>query len=208
MTTRIKICGITRQQDADAAMAAGADALGLVFAPESPRRVNVRDAAGIAREVRGDVVRVGLFVDAARDEIVRVLDEVELDLLQFHGNEPAEACASYGLPYMKAFRVCGALDMAALEAAYEGACCLLLDAYVRGQAGGTGQRFDWRLWPREAKKHLVLAGGLTPENVAQAITQTRPWGVDVSGGVEGATKGEKDAQLIDRFISEVRRAGS
>lgn len=208
MTTRIKICGITRQQDADAAMDAGADALGLVFAPDSPRRVSVLDASVIARKIRDDVLRVGLFVDAPRDEVARVLDEVELDVLQFHGDESPEECARYGMPYMKAFRVRGALDMSALEAAYRDACCFLLDAYVPGTAGGTGKRFDWRLWPREAKKKLVLAGGLTADNVAEAIIQTRPWGVDVSGGVEGAIKGEKDAQLIGRFISEVRRAGS
>ncbi len=168
MTTRIKICGITRQQDADAAVDAGADALGLNFAAESPRRVSVQDAA----------------------------------------RKTPEECARYGMPFMKVFRVRGALDMAALEAAYQGACCFLLDAYVPGVSGGTGKHFDWRFWPQTANKKLVLAGGLTPENVAQAITQTRPWAVDVSGGVEGATKGEKDAQLIGRFISEVRRAGS
>lgn len=189
-------------------MDAGAHALGLNFAPESPRRIAVRDAALVTRGIRGDVVRVGLFVDAAREDIARVLDEVELDMLQFHGDESPEECASYGVPYMKAFRVRGALDLPVLEAAYQGACCFLLDAHVPGMAGGTGKRFDWRLWPREAKKRLVLAGGLTPENVAAAITETRAWGVDVSGGVEGAIKGEKDAQLIGRFISEVRRAGS
>ena len=189
-------------------MDAGADALGLVFAPDSARRVSVRDASVIARMIRDHVVRVGLFVDAPRDEVARVLDEVELDVLQFHGDESPEECARYGKPYMKVFRVRGPLDICALEAAYQDACCFLLDAYVPGTAGGTGKRFDWRLWPGDAKKKLVLAGGLTPENVAEAITRTQPWGVDVSGGVEGAIKGEKDAQLIGRFISEVRRAGS
>lgn len=208
MTTKIKICGITRQQDAVAAIDAGADALGLNFVPNSPRRLSTRDAALISSGVRGKVLRVGLFVDAPRDEVARVLDEVELDLLQFHGDESPEECASYGKPYMKAIRVRGPLDICALEAAYQDACCFLLDAYVPGMAGGTGKRFDWRLWPRDAKKKLVLAGGLTVENVAEAITQTRPWGVDVSGGVEGEIRGEKDAQVISRFISEVRRAGS
>ena len=189
-------------------MDAGADALGLNFAAESPRRVSVQDAALIARGVGSAALRVGLFVDAARDEIARVLDTVDLDLLQFHGDETPEECARYGVPFMKVFRVRGQLDMTALEEAYQGACCFLLDAYVPGISGGTGKRFDWRFWPQTASKKLVLAGGLTPENVAQAITQTRPWAVDVSGGVEGATKGEKDAQLIGRFISEVRRAGS
>lgn len=189
-------------------MVAGADALGMNFAPQSPRRIPVGEAALLTRAIGAEAVRVGLFVDAGREEIARVLDAVELDLLQFHGDESPEECASYGLPYMKVFRVRGALDLPALEAAYQGACCFLLDAYVPGVAGGTGRRFDWRLWPRDASKKLVLAGGLTPENVADAIAQVRPWGVDVSGGVEGAIKGEKDAQLIGRFISEVRRAGS
>lgn len=208
MNTRIKICGITRAQDADAVVRAGADALGLVFVDSSPRRVDLETASAIARQVQGRIVRVGLFVDAPDGFVRSVLDAVELDLLQFHGSEPASACRSFGLPYVKAIRVGAALPMAELEAEFSDACALLLDAHVPGQAGGTGQVFDWSLWPRSSRLPLVLAGGLDPDNVGPAIRRLRPWAVDVSGGVEGARKGEKDAGRIQRFITEVRRAGS
>jgi phosphoribosylanthranilate isomerase len=208
MTTRIKICGITRLQDAEVAIGAGADALGLNFAPDSPRRVEVETAAEIAGAVAGDALRVGLFVDAQPEVVSRVLERVPLDVLQFHGSECPEACRRFGLPYVKAFRVRERLDMEALEAAYDDACCFLLDAYVPGVAGGTGQRFDWGLWPADRGRRLVLAGGLDPGNVGEAVRRLRPWGVDVSGGVEGARKGHKDAVRIREFISEVKRARS
>jgi phosphoribosylanthranilate isomerase len=207
VATRIKICGITRERDADAVVRAGADALGLVFVASSPRRVDTESAAAIARRVRGRVTRVGLFVDAQASEIRAVLDQVELDVLQFHGDERAELCRSFGLPYLKAIRVAAALPMVELEAEYADACALLLDTYVAGQAGGTGQTFDWTLWPARARLPLVLAGGLDPDNVRAAVRRLRPWAVDVSGGVEGARKGEKDAGRIEQFIAEVRRAG-
>jgi phosphoribosylanthranilate isomerase len=154
------------------------------------------------------VVRVGLFADAAPAWVRTVLAAVELDLLQFHGDEPGEFCRGFGLPYVKAFRVREGLDLAHLESEYADACALLLDAWVAGQAGGTGQRFDWTLWPRSSRLPLVLAGGLDPENVALAVRTLAPWAVDVAGGVEGPRKGEKDAERIQRFIAEVRRAGS
>ncbi len=187
---------------------AGADALGLVFAPSSPRRVDAHTAGEIAHAVGRAALRVGLFVDAEPETISRILETVALDVLQFHGSEPPEECRRYGLPYMKAFRVRERLELAPLEAAYEDACCFLLDAYVPGVPGGTGQRFDWAFWPTGSSHRLVLAGGLEPENVAEAITRLHPWGVDVSGGVEGARKGQKDAGRIREFISEVKRAGS
>jgi phosphoribosylanthranilate isomerase len=208
MRIRVKICGITREQDADAAVDAGADAIGLNFVESSPRFVSIAGAAAIARQVRGGSARVGLFVDAPEDSIRRVLEAVELDLLQFHGDEPGAACRRYGMPYLKAIRVRGPLDLPAIEAEYADACALLLDAWVPGQAGGTGRTFDWSLWPGQARLPLILAGGLDPDNVGSAVASLRPWGVDVSGGVEGARKGEKDAALIQRFIAEVRRAGS
>lgn len=208
MTTRIKICGITRDADADAVVTAGADALGLNFAPRSPRCVAVDVAARIADRVAGAVTRVGLFVDPAPDEVRRVLEAVPLDVLQFHGDETPEFCGSFGMPYMKALRVREPLDMADLERRFADACCLLLDAFVPGQAGGTGQRFDWSLWPAGSALPLVLAGGLTPDNVAEAIARLAPWGVDVSGGVEGPCKGEKDPQRIEAFVREVKRARS
>jgi len=206
--TRIKICGITRTQDAEAVAEAGADALGLNFVPSSPRHVTLPVAATIARQTRGRLVRVGLFVDAADSEIRDVLADVELDLLQFQGAESGASCRQFGLPYLKAIRVRGPIDIAALEAEYADACALLLDAWVPGQAGGTGQTFDWSLWPRMARLPLVLAGGLDAENVGAAVRALAPWAVDVCGGVEGPRKGEKDAVRIQRFITEVRRAGS
>ena len=208
MTTRIKICGITRQDDADAVVRAGAHALGLNFAAASPRRVGVGAARDIARQVRGAVIRVGVFVDPEPDAVSRVLDVVELDVLQFHGSEPGSLCRSFGVPFMKAFRMRQPLPLEQVEEEYAGACCLLLDAWVDGVAGGTGKRFDWELWPAEARLPLVLAGGLTPENVAEAVTRLAPWGVDVSGGVEGERRGEKVAGRSRRVVAEVKRARS
>lgn len=208
MGTRIKICGITREADADAVVQAGADALGLNFAPSSPRRVDVDQAAAIAARVRGQICRVGLFVDPSADDVARVLDRVELDMLQFHGSESGAACRQFGVPFMKALRVREPLAMASIEQEYAGACCLLLDAYVPGVAGGTGRSFDWDLWPASAALPLMLAGGLNPDNVAGAVRRLAPWGVDVCGGVEGAKKGEKDPERIRQFIQEVQGARS
>ena len=207
MTTGVKVCGITRSADAEVVVAAGVDALGLVFTKHSPRQIAADAAAEIAQQVAGRVTRVGLFVDASAAEVEATLRMVELDLLQFHGAETAQFCGSFGLPYMKALRVRERVEIAEVEAAYADACCLLLDAYVPGQPGGTGQTFDWSLWPQHSAKSLVLAGGLHPDNVAGAIRRTRPYAVDVSGGVEGAVKGEKDADKIFRFVKEVKSAG-
>ncbi len=206
MATRIKICGITRQADADAAVHAGVDALGFNFAAASPRRVDVATARSIAERVGGAAVRVGLFLDPQPEDVIRVLDAVELDVLQFHGGEPGALCRAFHLPYLKVVRVRGPLPLNAVEDEYMDACCLLLDTWVAGVAGGTGQCFDWTLWPETSRLPLVLAGGLTPDNVAEAVIRLAPWGVDVSGGVEGAVKGEKDADRIQGFVSAVRSA--
>ncbi len=208
MGTRIKICGITREADADAVVQAGADALGLNFAPSSPRRIDLERAAAIAGRVRGRICRVGVFVDPSADQVARVLDRVELDVLQFHGDESGEACRQFGLPFMKVLRVREPLAMASIEREYADACCLLLDAYVPGVPGGTGRSFDWALWPASAALPLVLAGGLSPDNVAAAVSRLDPWGVDVSGGVEGAQKGMKDPERIRKFVQEVKGARS
>ena len=208
MSTKIKICGVTRLDDADAVVRAGADALGLNFVPSSPRRVSLETAAEISTRVRGSLQRVGLFANAGADEVEAVLQRVELDVLQFHGEESGSYCEAFGVPFMKVIRMRGALDVAALEDEYREACCLLLDAYLAGKAGGTGTRFDLALWPEDASKRLVLAGGLAPDNVAEAIRRVRPYAVDVAGGVEGAVKGEKDPERIVRFIDEVRSVGS
>jgi phosphoribosylanthranilate isomerase len=208
MVTRIKICGITRQQDADAVVLAGADALGLNFVEHSPRRVSPASARAVSRQVRGALTRVGVFADPEPDLVASVLEVVELDALQFHGGESGRFCESFGMPFMKAIRVREPLDMPALATEYANACALLLDAYVAGVAGGTGHGFDWNLWPRASDLPLVLAGGLTPDNVADAVTRLRPWGVDVAGGVEGIRKSEKDPARIREFVAEVKRAGS
>ncbi|MCO6059456.1 phosphoribosylanthranilate isomerase [Pseudomonas sp. MOB-449] len=200
---RIKICGITRIEDALAAVAAGADAIGLVFYAKSPRAVTAPQARAIVAALPPFVTSVGLFVDMPRDELRQVLAEVPLDLLQFHGDETPEDCSGYGRPYIKALRVRPGDDVAAAIARYPDASGVLLDTYVPGTPGGTGEAFDWTLVPQDAARPVILAGGLTPENVADAVRQVRPYAVDVSGGVE-ASKGIKDAAKIQAFIQQAR----
>ncbi|MDH4558517.1 phosphoribosylanthranilate isomerase [Pseudomonas sp. BN417] len=200
---RIKICGITRIEDALAAVAAGADAIGLVFYAKSPRAVTPAQAKAIVAALPPFVTSVGLFVDMPRAELKQLLAEVPLDLLQFHGDESPEDCAGHGRPFIKALRVKPGDDVAAAIARYPDAAGILLDTYVPGTPGGTGEAFDWSLVPRDAAKPVVLAGGLTPENVGDAVRQVRPYAVDVSGGVE-ASKGIKDAAKIKAFIQRAR----
>ena len=205
MRTRIKICGITRPQDGQLAAQLGGDAIGLVFYESSPRCVTIRQAQDIVRALPPFVSVVGLFVNAPPARIKTVLESVALDLLQFHGDELPEQCAVYGKPFIKAIRMKGDVDLPALERNYGQAQGLLLDAYVKGTAGGTGQCFDWSRIPTNLTKPMILAGGLAPENVAQAVQQVRPYAVDVSGGVESA-KGIKDKAKITAFIQAVRIA--
>lgn len=200
---RVKICGITRVEDALAAAAAGADAIGLVFYADSPRAVGVEQARAIIAALPPFVTTVGLFVDAGRDELAHILASVPLDLLQFHGDESAEQCEGFGRPYIKALRVRAGDDIVARVADYPGAQGILLDAYVEGVPGGTGEAFDWSLIPQGLSKPLILAGGLRPDNVAAAVARVRPYAVDVSGGVE-ASKGIKDAQKVGAFIRAAR----
>jgi len=204
--TRIKICGITRIEDAAVVARSGAHALGLNFARISPRRVALPEAARISSAVAGTLTRVGIFVDPEPDEVQQVLDAVALDVLQFHGDEPDSFCAGFGHPYLKAHRVAAQVDADALRRDYPGACGHLLDAFVAGQPGGTGQRFDWGFWPAASGLKLILAGGLTPDNVAAAIRSTHPYAVDVSGGVEAGRKGIKDPGRIERFVAAVQAA--
>jgi phosphoribosylanthranilate isomerase len=201
---RSKICGITRIEDALAAAHAGADAIGLVFFARSPRMVSVQRAREIIAALPPFVTTVGLFVDASRCEIGEILDAVPLDLLQFHGGESPADCEGHGRPYIKALRVKAGDDLLAQTTRFSSASGILLDAYVEGVAGGTGKIFDWQLIPADLPKPVILAGGLTVQNVAQAIAQVRPYGVDVSGGVEAA-KGVKDHEKMRAFLSEVRR---
>ena len=199
---RSKICGITRIEDALAAVEAGADAIGLVFYAKSPRAVNVLQARAIIAALPPFVTTVGLFVNASRCELNETLDAVPLDMLQFHGDETPDECESYQRPYLKALRVKAGDDIAAACAAYGSARAILLDTYVEGVPGGTGEAFDWSLIPQGLSKPLILAGGLTPENVADAVARVKPYAVDVSGGVE-ASKGIKDHAKIRAFIEAV-----
>lgn len=200
---RSKICGITRVEDALAAVAAGADAIGLVFYARSPRAVTVEQARQIVAALPPFVTTVGLFVDIERAELQQILADVPLDLLQFHGDESLAQCEGHGRPYIKALRVKPGDDLVALMAQYPSASGILLDTYVEGVPGGTGLAFDWSLVPQALPKPVILAGGLTPENVAAAIAAVKPYAVDVSGGVE-ASKGIKDADKVRAFIREVR----
>lgn len=203
MRVRIKICGITRQQDALDAVESGADALGFVFWPKSARHLATRDAAAIIARLPPFVTPVALFVDPDRAEVEQAL-AAGCTLLQFHGDEPPAFCASFGAAWIKAVRVAPETDLPAIARRYEGARGLLLDACVDGQPGGTGQRFDWSLASGDIGLPVILAGGLNPENVGEAIRTVRPWAVDVSGGVESA-KGIKDASKIRAFIEGVKR---
>jgi phosphoribosylanthranilate isomerase len=203
MVVRVKICGITRLQDLHAACDAGADALGFVFYTKSPRSVSVEAAAALVRELPPFVQSVGLFVNAAPSFIEQVLNAVPLDLLQFHGDETPADCARHGRPYIKAVRVNRDTDLLKCAADFEPARGLLLDAFVPGVPGGTGERFDWSLIPANLPKPIVLSGGLTPDNIGEAVRHVRPWAVDVSSGVE-ATKGVKDVHKIVQFIAKAK----
>ena len=201
--TRVKICGITRVEDALTAAHSGADAIGLVFYPGSPRHVSVSQAAMIMGALPPFITSVGLFVNAEAKAINAILQDLPLALLQFHGDEPASFCRQFKRPYLKAVRVKPSLDLLQYAAGYPDAQGLLLDAYVEGIAGGTGQTFDWHLIPAGLPLPLVLSGGLNPDNVAAAIKHTKPWAVDVSSGVEAA-KGIKDAAKIAAFMQGVK----
>ncbi len=202
MRTRVKICGLTRETDVRAAAALGADAIGLVFYAPSPRAVAVEQARRLCAALPPFVTSVGLFVDAEPDQVRATLAQVPLDLLQFHGEEPPDYCAAFGRPWIKAIPMRPGTDPRVLQACYGAAAGLLLDAYDPARAGGTGQCFDWDLVPPDLAPHIVLAGGLDPDNVAAAIRQVRPYGVDVSGGVEVA-KGLKDRQKMAEFMKGV-----
>ncbi|MFM1911599.1 MAG: N-(5-phosphoribosyl)anthranilate isomerase [Pseudomonadota bacterium] len=205
MRTRVKICGITRAQDALEVVKQGADAIGLVFYPKSPRNVSAAQAAEIVSKIPAFITVVGLFVDAEPAFVQEVLSVVHLDLLQFHGDETASQCRQYSRPYMKAIRVKTDTNLVQYAADYADAKALLLDAFAESVPGGTGLVFDWSLIPQNFPLPIVLAGGLNAENVGVAIEQVRPYAVDVSGGVE-ASKGIKDAAKIAAFMRGVSNA--
>ncbi|MBI5919730.1 MAG: phosphoribosylanthranilate isomerase [Nitrosomonadales bacterium] len=201
--TRSKICGITRVEDLQAAASSGADAIGLVFYAKSPRHVSIEQAAQLLSALPPFVSVVGLFVNPTEDEVRQVLRSVPLDVLQFHGEESPEFCVRFGRPYLKAIRVKPGVDLVQCAARYAAAQALLLDAYIEGTHGGTGESFDWALIPHDLPLPVILSGGLHPGNVQDAIRQVRPYAVDVSSGVEAA-KGIKDAAKVAAFINEVR----
>jgi len=202
MRVRVKICGITRVEDAVHAASLGADAIGLVFYAQSPRAVSIAQARDIVRALPAFVTVVGLFVNAPPDEIRAVLNQVRLDALQFHGLEPPEQCRAFGRPYIKAVSMRAGVDICACARDYADSAALLLDTHDEEAPGGTGRSFDWSRAPGDLGKALILAGGLTPDNVAEAIRQVRPYAVDVSSGVE-ASKGIKDHHKMAQFINEV-----
>lgn len=203
--TRIKICGITRSEDALEAARLGADALGFVFYPASPRCISIEQASAIIRVLPPFVTTVGLFVDADAAAVEEVLRRVPLSLLQFHGEETPEYCSGFRRPYIKAVRMREEVDVPGLAHAYSEAAGLLLDAYEAGVPGGTGRTFDWDKIPKEAGKPVVLAGGLDAENVGAAVEKTRPYAVDVSSGVE-VSKGIKDFAKMATFVRGVQIA--
>jgi len=205
MTTRIKICGITRPEDGLLAANAGADAIGLVFYPKSPRAVTIEQAQAICAALPPFVSVVALFVDAEHFEIEDVLADVPVDLLQFHGSETPAQCQAFKKPYIKAIRMKDDADLTDAVEQYSTACGLLVDTYNPNEAGGTGEVFDWDRVPDGLDTPIILAGGLEPANVAAAIQQMNPYAVDVSSGVE-ISKGIKDAEKIRAFVTAVTTA--
>ncbi|MCX7660208.1 MAG: phosphoribosylanthranilate isomerase [Caldimonas manganoxidans] len=202
--TRIKICGLTRQADVEAAVAAGADAIGLVFYDRSPRHVSLEQAVTLVRRLPPFVTPVGLFVNAAADEVRRACEAIPQLVLQFHGDETPQDCEAAGRPYLRAARMAPGFDLLHFAQRFATAQAVLLDAHVEGYGGG-GKVFDWSLIPPGVPCPVVLSGGLNPANVTDGVLQVRPWAVDVSSGVESA-KGIKDASAIRRFCEAVREA--
>ncbi len=206
----IKVCGITRAEDAMASSDLGADAIGLVFYPPSPRAAVIENVAEIVSGISASVSVVALFVNPTANEVNRVVDSGYIDLLQFHGSESEEFCCSFDIPYMKAFRVGFDDDLQQAIEAYPSAELILLDSYNKNAPGGTGHVFDWERVSAisdSSLSKLVLAGGLSPDNIVTAINKVQPYGVDVSSGVE-SSPGIKDRALINKFIEGVRSVSS
>ena len=202
--TRIKICGIREAAHARVAFEAGADAIGFVFYRESPRYIDPAAAAAIIATLPPFVTAVGLFVDETEATVATVLKQAPLDLLQFQGGESPDFCSRFGKPFVRAVRMEEGADLIEYAHRFSRARALLLDAHVPGERGGTGRTFDWERVPRQAPIPLILSGGLTAQNVGQAVREVRPWAVDVSSGVE-RSRGVKDPEKIVEFIRSVRR---
>jgi phosphoribosylanthranilate isomerase len=198
---KIKICGITNLEDAFFAIDCGADALGFVFYPPSPRYISTLEAAKIIKQLPPFITVVGLFVNESESMIKKTISEANINLLQFHGDENSTFCERFNFPYIKAFRVKADTDLVSLEQQFTSAKGLLLDTYVKGIPGGTGETFNWDLIPEKRHKPIILAGGLTVQNVLDAMIKVRPYAVDVSGGVE-KVKGKKDHVKLFKFMQQ------
>ena len=205
MSARVKVCGITRREDAEAAVQCGADAIGFVFWPHSARYIDADSARRIVEVIPPFVCSVGVYVDPDAAWVEQTARAAKLNLLQFHGDESPEFCNQFSQPYIKAIRVKPDTDLLQYAARYRTAKGLLLDTYAANMPGGTGHVFDWRLIPQQLPLPLILSGGLNPDNVASAIKQTKPWAVDVSSGVE-ASKGIKDKKKIIAFMQGVKQS--
>jgi phosphoribosylanthranilate isomerase len=203
--TRVKFCGITRPEDAQAAVALGVDAIGLVFVPRSRRCVDIQLAGDVVAAIGPLVSVIGLFMDAEAVEVAAVLDAVPLDALQFHGGEAPEYCRQFKRPYIKALAMGDGVDVSNAASRYAGARGVLLDAHRSGEQGGSGLSFDWSTIPDTLAGRIILAGGLSPDNVGAAIAQVRPYAVDVSSGIESAP-GIKCPRRMQQFMNEVERA--
>ena len=204
MQTRIKFCGLTRQQDVQHAIALGIDALGFVFVERSARNLNVDNAASIVNEVPPFVNRVGLFMNAQASEVEDVLKHVRLNLLQFHGDEEEKFCKQFNMPYLKAVPMASTVSVTDFCQEFSSATGFILDSHAKGQMGGSGEKFSWDEIPNNLNKPVILAGGLTINNVAEAISVVHPYAVDVSSGIE-TSKGIKDPAKMEQFIKEVHR---
>lgn len=200
--TRVKICGFTRSQDALIAAKLGVDAIGLVFYPPSPRYIEINIAQEIIQILPPFITVVALFYDPQADLVEKIINNVSVDSLQFHGDECESFCKGFGLPYFKTITMRPGINLTAYAETYPSAQGFLLDTYVPKQAGGTGQAFDWTSIPKDFPYPLILAGGLKPENVQEAILQVKPYAVDVSSGVEAA-KGIKDAKKMELFLKNI-----
>ncbi|WP_373975434.1 phosphoribosylanthranilate isomerase [Chitinibacter sp. SCUT-21] len=201
---KIKVCGLRDRATVMQTIAYGADAIGFVFYPPSPRNVSIEVAAQLTRQLPAFVTSVALFVNAEREFVRSVLDSAVIDLLQFHGDESLEDCTQFGRPFIKAIRVKPDINLVEYAQRYQHPLCrgILVDAWVDGVPGGTGEAFDWRLLPAQLPLPLILSGGLHAENVADAVRLVKPWAVDVSSGVE-SSKGVKDLQRVQAFINAV-----
>ncbi|MFK7794380.1 MAG: phosphoribosylanthranilate isomerase [Gammaproteobacteria bacterium] len=201
--TRIKFCGITQLEDLQVAMELGVDAVGLVFCPSSPRAINVQQACTLIDRCGPFITSVGLFMNQDAGTISSLIDKVPVDMLQFHGDETEQFCCSFGLPYLKSVAM-GGMGQVVSDSDYASASALLLDSNELGQPGGSGKQFDWQNIPA-IERPIILAGGLDPNNVSDAIKQVRPYAVDVSSGIE-SVKGKKDLNKMKKFVTAVRDA--